>query len=169
MLTKIGKLNKDKNMTNEESKAQHRYMWSKEDIDLLISELCQRMPYGIKLQKREEEDTVYTLYSINLQSNEICFWKYQGESLRIADTGRIHRFGIPFYKPYLLPLSSMTPKQKIELVNLTCEISSIFKTAALEIEFYIKNHIDYRGLIEKGLAIDATNLNVYNDDSTTII
>lgn len=24
-----------------------------------------------------------------------------------------------------------------------------------------KNHFDYRGLIEKGLAIDATNLNVY--------
>jgi hypothetical protein len=29
------------------------------------------------------------------------------------------------------------------------------------IEWFLKNHIDYNGLIEKGLAIDATNLNIY--------
>jgi hypothetical protein len=28
-----------------------------------------------------------------------------------------------------------------------------------------KNHFDYRGLIEKGLAIDATNKNIYNDST----
>ena len=146
-------------MTQEEFKAQQ---YSKEDIELLISELCQRMPYGIKLQKCEkEEDTVYTLYSINLESNEICFWKYHSESLRIGDVGRIHRIGIPLYKPYLLPLSSMTPKQKVELANLTSETSSLFETATLEIEYYIKNHFDYRGLINKGLASDATGLNIY--------
>jgi hypothetical protein len=31
----------------------------------------------------------------------------------------------------------------------------------LELEWLLKNHFDYRGLIEKGLAIDATNLNIY--------
>ena len=150
-------------MTDEEFKALQR---TKEDIELLISELCKRMPYGIKLQKCGKEDTIYQLYSINLESNEIYFWTYQGKALHIADIGKIHRRGILSYKPYLLPLSSMTPKQKVELANLTCEISSLFETAKLEIEFYIKNHFDYRGLIEKGLAIDATNLNVYNNNST---
>ena len=28
-------------------------------------------------------------------------------------------------------------------------------------DWYNKNHFDYRGLIEKGLAIDATGLNIY--------
>lgn len=29
------------------------------------------------------------------------------------------------------------------------------------VDFCNKNHLDYRGLIEKGLAIDATGLNIY--------
>ena len=29
------------------------------------------------------------------------------------------------------------------------------------LDYLIKNHFDYRGLIEKGLAIDATGLNIY--------
>lgn len=143
-------------MTQEELKALQR---SKEDIELLISELCQRMPYGIKLQKHEEKDTIYTLYSINLESNEICFWKYRGKSLRIGDIGKIHKFGILLYKPYLLPLSSMTEEQKKEEYEI-CKEHIIGYESNL-IDFYNRNHIDYRGLIEKGLAIDCTNLNIY--------
>ena len=29
------------------------------------------------------------------------------------------------------------------------------------VDWFNKNHFDYRGLIEKGLAIDATGLNIY--------
>ena len=29
------------------------------------------------------------------------------------------------------------------------------------IDWFNKHHLDYRGLIQKGLAIDATNLNIY--------
>ena len=29
------------------------------------------------------------------------------------------------------------------------------------IDWFNKNHFDYRGLIEKGLALDATGLNIY--------
>ena len=146
-------------MTQEEFKAQQR---SREDIDLLISELCQRMPYGIKLQKREEEGTIYTLYSINLESNELCFWKYQGKSLQIGDTGRIHRFGIPLYKPYLIAMDSMSEEQLKEYHKLmVSDCMGILYNTPQSIEWLIKNHFDYRGLIEKGLAIDATGLNVY--------
>lgn len=150
-------------MTQEEFKAQQR---SKEDIELLISELCQRMPYGIKLQKHEEEDSIYTLYSINLESNEIYFWKYQGESLRIGDTGRIRRFGIPLYKPYLFPMSSMTEEQREEYHNL-CSVGTdecgdiIYFDTYESIDYLNKNKFDYRYLIPMGLANDATNLNIY--------
>ena len=125
-------------MTQEEFKAQQR---SKEDIELLILELCQRLPYGIKLQKREEEDSIYTLYSINPESNEIYFWKYQGESLRIGDTGKIHRFGIPLYKPYPLPMSSMTEEQAEEYQRLFhIRVSPNFHI----IDWFIKNNFDFR-------------------------
>ena len=147
-------------MTNEELKAQQR---SREDIDLLISELCQRMAYGIKLQKCGEEDTIYTLYSINLESNELCFWKYQGKSLRIGDTGRIHRIGIPLYKPYLIAMDSMTEEQRKEYHGLmVSDCMGILYHTPESIEWLIKNHFDYKGLIEKGLAINATNLNIYS-------
>lgn len=33
--------------------------------------------------------------------------------------------------------------------------------SAKVIDWFNRNHFDYRGLIEKGLAIDATGLNIY--------
>jgi hypothetical protein len=55
----------------------------------------------------------------------------------------------------------MTPKQKAELAHLTANIDGIFEQVLAEIEFYHKHHIDYRELIEMGLAIDATGLGIY--------
>ena len=82
------------------------------------------------------------------------------------------------YKPYLFPLSSMTKEQLFEVQEILgkneIEIKNDFlhiidsdrnTISYLEIlvvlEWFNKNHFDYRGLIEKGLAIDTTNLNIY--------
>lgn len=76
-------------------------------------------------------------------------------------------------KLYLFPLSSMTEEQKeevedklifpnnsnggwIEILN-----NDKYNIPFWFIDFCNKNHLDYRGLIEKGLAIDATNKNIY--------
>lgn len=67
------------------------------------------------------------------------------------------------WRPYLFPLSSMTKEQKKEFDT------TLKYLPAEEINFWTlntydwcnKNHFDYRGLIEKGLAIDATGLNIY--------
>lgn len=77
----------------------------------------------------------------------LIFWLFQ--------EGEVH------LRPYLLPLSSMTPKQKAELSMLVVDVEEIFKSFLIEVEFYHKHHIDYRGLIEKSLALDATNLGIY--------
>ena len=147
-------------MTDEEFKAQQR---SIKDIKLLISELCQRMPYGIKLQKCKEEDTIYQLYSINLENHEILYWAYQGKALRIADCGKIHRYRILRYKPYLIAMDSMTEEQLAEYRELMISDSmGILYDTPESIEWLIRNHFDYRGLIQKGLAVDATNLNIYS-------
>jgi hypothetical protein len=53
----------------------------------------------------------------------------------------------------------MTEEQLLELASISFEnsIDSSIKT----LDLLDKNHFDYRGLIDKGLAIDCTNLNVY--------
>ena len=88
------------------------------------------------------------------------------------------------FKPYLFPLSSMTDKQAKEIQEIVGNPNNaciIRKTDGLELwldyidtdptiwldtifevkDYLNKKHFDYRGLIEKGLAIDATGLNIY--------
>jgi hypothetical protein len=55
----------------------------------------------------------------------------------------------------------MTPKQKAELSMLVANEYDMFKSFLIEIDFYHKHHFDYRGLIDKSLALDATNLGIY--------
>ena len=76
-------------------------------------------------------------------------------------------------KPVLYPMSSMTEEQKIEYNRLRdfvptyhYEYGDIVEDTELydndgSIDYLNAHYFDYRGLIEKGLAIDATNLNVY--------
>ena len=63
-------------------------------------------------------------------------------------------------KPYLFPISSMTDEQDKELLAIL-EDKSDDEFEYKVVDFYNKNHIDYRGLIPKGLALDATGLNIY--------
>ena len=85
---------------------------------------------------------------------------------------------IEYFKPYLFPLSSMTEEQKEELKDLISQETNILIEqlknddcgidcgkyhfhSTLELEWLLKNQFDFRGLIEKGLALDATGLNIY--------
>ena len=108
----------------------------------LIKDLCSRLPYGVKVQM--SDGAIEELINVNV-STFIC------NGLK----------GLP--KPYLFPLSSMTEKQSKEYHEL---IGGMFGTSALinfEVltDFFNSNHLDYRGLIEKSLALDATNLGIY--------
>lgn len=119
--------------------------------ELLLKDLCARLPYGVKVQHQHQE------YLNEVQTIEIISKKY-GE----IETESVLGF-VDDFKPYLFPLSSMTEEQsKIyhELIGGMFGTSALINFEALE-DFFYKNHFDYRGLIEKGLAIDATGLNVY--------
>ena len=72
------------------------------------------------------------------------------------------RDGFGEFKPYLFPLSSMTEKQKKEYQYITERwMYDSSYSISDSTDWLNKNHFDYRGLIEKGLAIDATGLNIY--------
>lgn len=134
-----------------------------EDKDLLLTDLCGRLPYGLKLQNINDKDSIVQLRSINLDNYcyEIQFYTYQGKALTICNVSKLFRFGkILRYKPYLFPMSSMTEEQ----YKTYCELEHSGNMEHLSLpllEWLNKNHFDYRGLIEKEVAIDATNLNIY--------
>lgn len=122
--------------------------------ELLLKDLCSRLPYGVKVQVFNYGiETIENLYQIDLDG---YISTIEGDELKYS------------YKPYLFPLSSMTEEQKkefdqlleLELKAISDEIDPTQATA-FEIDFYNKHHLDYRGLIPMGLANDATGLNIY--------
>lgn len=130
-----------------------------EDKDLLFKDLCARLPYGTKCivtKSRTEEGQKGDVGRIV----RVCL---EGVDC-IDNTVFFSEFGN--FKPYLFPLSSMTEEQRQELESLM-EVTTVPAWGEIlspTTEYYDwlnKNHFDYRGLIEKGLAIDATGLNIY--------
>lgn len=115
---------------------------TQEQKDLLLKDLCARLPYGVKVQGYSYEDDVETIETLREIDSDGYMSTLECETLKhIA-------------KPYLFPLSSMTEEQKIEL---TCIIDSDYA----RIDWFNKKHFDYRGLIPMGLANDATGKNIY--------
>ena len=128
-----------------------------QEKELLLKDLCARMPYGVKIHaKYIDTDTNTEVEKVGVLSmidNDTVV------AFTCDDTNCYNYVAIHEVKPYLFPLSSMTEEQKsiLSLCNAFIEPRSI----ELKLNFYNEQHIDYRGLIKKGLAIDATNLNIY--------
>ena len=152
---------------------------TREEKDLLLKDLCSRLPYGVivKFEVDTSYDTAFEsvyqtscfngeLLSLNVGTEEVELSIISNDSNIICYIDElIISQPVTFTEciPYLFPLSSMTEEQKNEYHEL---IGGMFQTNALinfEIleEFFHKNHFDYRGLISKGLAIDCTNLDIY--------
>lgn len=132
-----------------------------EDKDLLLKDLCARLPYGVKVQ-------------IDLQSNiyppmicKVCnieFAEIGGSFIGVEVLPDSYSEYREFLcKPYLFPLSSMTEEQKEEHKDLLDNQYSFDANGNIFTlqDFYCKYRLDFRGLIPMGLAIDATNLNIY--------
>lgn len=141
---------------------------TQENKELLLRDLCGRLPYGVKAYiknwsklDRKYYEGVYTVESIDPSLNNI-----------LADSERSSVeviVGDDDYeiKPYLFPLSSMTDEewedyQKIRMIDwVHGDINGTFINASLIVDWLNAHHFDYRGLIDKSLALDATNLNIY--------
>ena len=125
---------------------------TREEKDLLLKDLCARLPYGVK-----------GLVTFN---GNIFMTQIQVEDRTIDGKlyDRFAEFQDSWYdnvtiKPYLFPLSSMIEEQ-IEEYNTMYE-ENRYSWRENVIDWFHKNHFDYRGLIEKGLANDATGKNIY--------
>ena len=136
---------------------------TQEDKDLLLKDLCARLPYGVKCHFKygSAEDDV-TLGCID---NNVARFEY-------GWYGRFHvNIDASYIKPYLRPMSSMTEEECMELSKIRpfdddVEAWKYVKTPVpLKIanikhfDFFHSHHLDWRGLIEKGLAIEVTEEN----------
>ena len=122
---------------------------TQEDKELLLKDLCARLPYGVKFACNKN---IYIAKGIDLIVTDEGDWGYAVTAKDIVP------IEIDFIKPYLFPLSSMTEEQNKEwLYTLSSDYHITYDT----VDWCNKNHFDYRGLIDKGLAIDATGLNIY--------
>ena len=144
-----------------------------EQKDLLLKDLCARLPYGVNVEYTFKVTVIATnveeimtrplfLCSINTLDNMTVSG--------IDDDGDETICFFDEVKPYLFPMSSMTEEQRVEAFALlnNCDYYTIDNTIKWldnhPIKFFDwcnKNHFDYRGLIEQGLAIDATGKNIY--------
>ena len=134
---------------------------NEQDKELLFIDLLGRIPYNLKCEYKDE------LYEVigYVHGRVVLVKPFMSSTISPL---------IEEVKPYLFPMSSMTEKQN----NLWRDVGvdDLFRCIDVDypktgeflalahsksVEWLDKNHFDYRGLIEKGLAIDATNLNIY--------
>lgn len=143
---------------------------TQEGKELLFKDLSARLPYGIM---------------VDVRGGEFDSYKYPYQLTAISKFGLdsfckvYHPIYIPFgvpnvenVKPYLCPLSSMTEEEKEELLQIindeTSDIIEQLKNnncgimegkyhfnSLKEFDWLNAHHFDYRGLIERGLALAA--------------
>ena len=135
------------------------------DKELLLKDLCARVPYGVKVQYMNN------IFVIDYVSS------YEEVKLDIPDNWTV---GVSEVKPYLFPLSSITDEQRNNICELLLDIQNKFspygeintkgcdnlfissvKQSNVLINYCLANHLDINGLIEEGLAINAMGLNIY--------
>ena len=128
-----------------------------EDKELLLRDLCGRLPYGVKINNEIQGN--FVIYGVC----ENCI--FAGTLTEYGWANHID-FHIENIKPYLFPLSSMTEEQKEIYCNLQDKVIYNSKGVTSEdlsalTKWLDENMFDWRGLIPKGLAIDATSKNIY--------
>ena len=138
-----------------------------EPQELLLKDICARLPYGIKASYYGVEEECETWDEIEGITLDEDFGGY-------VDIGQ-YSLPIERIKPYLFPLSSMTEEQKKYITDkwgineeFDFEIDTNWGKYFVElgdtvdfINWLNENHFDIYGLIPMELALDATNLKIY--------
>ena len=125
---------------------------TQEEKQLLIKDLCARLPYSIWGLHRGEDLPLYVIDD-------------SGAYMVLGYNAWFNLDTVPF-KPYLRPMSSMTKEEKMEVGKLGVCVDGAFhndiydtgismEEAFTAISWLLQRHFDINYLIEKGLALEA--------------
>ena len=104
---------------------------TQEDKELLLKDLCSRLPYKVKVKSSRRRSLVTLSLDVMTDFHLGCS-----------------------VKPYLRPMSSMTEEEKLMYEGLMIGTDNVSYMLDV-IDWLNSRHFDYRGLIEKGLALEA--------------
>ena len=144
---------------------------TQEDKELLLKDLCARLPYGVIVDYKENKFETPHWKITAIYPNTFNGWIGYDKRVGAGSESGSRPFNIGEVKPYLRPMSSMTEEEKEELNNIPSTKNYLIVKDDLpwdianwkQIVFLLKNHFDFLGLIEKGLAISTEVFNPYKD------
>lgn len=134
---------------------------TKEEKDLVMKDLCCRLPYRVYVQVVDRVG--YTHHTVELNPEVIQkMWSYKS------------------IKPYLRPMPSMTEEEREEFKELTAAdivtnsgfgyenlrgmcFGMMYLDCQEIIDWFNKKMFDFRGLIPKDLALSTDEFNPYED------
>ena len=126
---------------------------TQEDKQLLLVDLCARLPYGVIVQVNDGLKGAYDSQLVQVFCDRVSCSVNVRNPLKEC-------ICIDSVKPYLRPLSSMTEEEKLEL-STSLIYASMIDNTRVQIDWFNGHHFDYRGLIQKGLAISTEVFNPY--------
>ena len=131
---------------------------TQEEKQLLLIDLCARLPYGVKCQiDYDNEDDA------DLGIERYCDDRIVSVCVETGEIG-LYEASEYFYpgeiKPYLRPMSSMTEEEKEEqskivMQSMSCSLDNSESATTMLNDWLLSKHFDVRGLISKGLALVA--------------
>ena len=116
-----------------------------EEKELLLKDICARIPHGVKCNAvlKQVDGSLKSVFGTFKGYNG---WATVGNNLVDIET----------VKPYLRPMSSMTEEEKKEFIKFRWTTHDGEPRMYEWCDYAIAHHFDFRGLIEKGLALEAS-------------
>ena len=135
---------------------------TKEEKELVVKDLCARLPYGVIVQVNDGLRGTYDRRLVQVFCDRVSC------SVNVCNPLK-ECICIDSVKPYLRPMSSMTEEEEAEIANILEEVYDFtFRTEELlemipmqetfpmaAVDWFYENGFDIRGLIPKGLALEA--------------
>jgi len=132
-----------------------------EEKELLLKDLCARLPYGVIVKVSKEDNGSIKSYNTSFDAEIYNLLLLNGG---YAERGIIYHYSQFSLKPYLRPMESMTEEERKEWfkqsrVEYDCEFHTeptlSLCNCHLSTDWLNKKMFDYRGLIPMGLALPA--------------
>ena len=128
---------------------------TQEEKQILIADICARLPYGLMVEG--------TFAEMDCDTGNVKF-KTEKKLLGMGDLNWLFH-DVAEIKPYLRPMSSMTKKERKELECIISDSSSNIKILECtlmciilsigSLNWLYEHHFDIHGWIKKGLALEA--------------